>query len=103
MGLLLAASASCGSTGDATAYPTEVKEHKYWIEQVLPQCHSVAAQISMCIDKSVHTTAQSMNLTGDQLRSLFSQPLATAGGLPLLVPTATMTDSEDDEGESTRD
>ena len=57
----------------------------------------------MCIDKSVHTTAQSMNLTGDQLRSLFSQPLATAGGLPLHVPTATMMDSEDDEGESARD
>ena len=81
----------------------KVKEHKYWIEHVLPQCHSVAAQISMCIDKSVHTTAQSMNLTGDQLRSLFSQPLATAGGLPLHVPTATMMDSEDEEGESTRD
>ena len=37
-----------------------VKDHKAWISGVLPMCHQVATQISRCIDRSVHTTAQSM-------------------------------------------
>ena len=51
-------------------------------------------------DAFAHEVRQAM---AEQGRSLSSQPLATAGGLPLHVPTATMMDSEDDEGESTRD
>ena len=51
-------------------------------------------------DAFAHAVRQAM---AEQGRSLPSQPLATAGGLPLHVPTAIMMHSEDDEGESTRD
>ena len=75
----------------------KVKDHKEWILGVLPICHQVATQITRCIDKSVHTTAQSMHMTGDQLRAVFSQPLATVGGLPLHVPAPVSSDSEEED------
>ena len=75
----------------------KVKDHKDWISGVLPICHQVAAQITRCIDRSVHTAAQSMQMTGDQLRAFFSQPLATAGGLPLHVPEPQSSDSEGED------
>jgi len=75
----------------------KVKDHKEWILGVLPICHQVATQITRCIDRSVHTTAQSMQMTGDQLRAVFSQPLATAGGLPLHVPAPVSSDSEEED------
>ena len=75
----------------------KVKDHKEWILGVLPICHQVATQITRCIDESVHTTAQSMHMTGDQLRAVFSQPLATVGGLPLHVPAPVSSDSEEED------
>ena len=51
-------------------------------------------------DAFAHAVRQAM---AEQGRPLPSQPLATAGGLPLHVPTAIMMHSEDDEGENTRD
>ncbi len=52
---------------------------------ILPQCHALAAQLTLTVQKELQISEIKAGITADQLRASFSAPPVIAGGVLLLV------------------
>ncbi len=75
----------------------QVQHHKQWFTTILPQCHALAAQLTLTVQKEIQISAIKAGITADQLRAAFSAPPAIAGGALLLVPSPVAMSPIDEE------
>ncbi len=73
------------------------KYHKQWILNILPQCHVLAARLTLTVQKEIQAAAARAGMTADHLRAIFSVPPLTAGGTPIRVPAPQAMGSSDEE------
>ena len=74
-----------------------VKHHKQLILTILPQCHALAARLTLTVQKEIQVAAARAGMTADHLRAVFSVPPVTAGGTPIRVPSPEVMGSSDEE------
>jgi hypothetical protein len=74
-----------------------VQCHKQWSRTILPQCHALAVQITLTVQKELQMSAVKARMTAGQLRAAFSAPQATAGGVPIQTPSPVTMSSSDEE------
>jgi hypothetical protein len=73
------------------------QRHQQWFRTILPQCHALAARITLTVQKELQMLAVQTGMSAGQLRAAASASKVTASGVLLQAPSSTTLTSEDEE------
>jgi len=73
------------------------QRHKQWFRTILPQCHALAARITLTVQKELQMLAVQTGVSASQLRAAASASQVVAGGAFIQVPSPMTMSSEDEE------
>jgi hypothetical protein len=73
------------------------QRHKQWFRTILPQCHALAARITLTVQKELQMLAVQTGGSAGQLRAAAIAPQVVAGGALIQVPSPMTMSSEDEE------
>jgi hypothetical protein len=73
------------------------QRHKQWFRTMLPQCHALAARITLTVQKELQMLAVKTGVSAGQLRAAASASQGVASGALLQIPSPMTMSSEDEE------
>ena len=73
------------------------QRHKQWFRTMLPQCHALAARITLTVQKELQMLAVKAGVSAGQLRAAVCASQGVASGALLQIPSPMTMSSEDDE------
>jgi hypothetical protein len=73
------------------------QRHKQWFRTILPQCHALAARITLTVQKELQMLAVQTGVSAGQLRAAASASQVAASGGLLQDPSPMTMSSEDEE------
>ena len=75
------------------------QRHKQWFRTILPQCHALAARITLTVQKELQMLmlAVQTGVSAGQLRAAASASQGVASGALLQIPSPMTMGSEDEE------
>jgi len=73
------------------------QRHKQWFGTILPQCHALAARITLTVQKELQMLAVQTGVSAGQLRAAASASQGVAGGALIQIPSPMTMISEDEE------
>ncbi len=71
--------------------------HKQWFRTILPQCHDLAARITLTVQKELQMLAVQTGVSAGQLRAAASASQGVASEVLLQIPSPMTMGSEDEE------
>ena len=72
------------------------QRHKQWFRTMLPQCHALAARITLTVQKELQMLAVKAGVSAGQLRAAVCASQGVASGALLQIPSPMTMSSEDD-------
>ena len=73
------------------------QRHKQWFRTILPQCHALAARITLTVQKELQMLAVQAGVLAGQLRATASTSQVAASGVLIQAPSPMTMSSEDEE------
>ena len=73
------------------------QRRKQWFRTILPQCHALAARITLTVQKELQMLAVQTGVSAGQLRAAASASQVVVGGALIQVPSPMTMISEDEE------
>ena len=73
------------------------QRHKQWFRTMLPQCHALAARITLTVQKELQMLAVQTGVSAVQLRAEASASQGVASGALLQIPSPMTMGSEDED------
>ena len=74
-----------------------VQRHKQWFRTILPQCHALAARITLTVQKELQMLAVQVGMSAGQLRAAASASQVAASWVLIQAPSPMTMSSEDEE------
>ncbi len=73
------------------------QRHEQWFRTILPQCHALAARITLTVQKELQRLAVQTGVSAGQLRASASASQVVASGALIQIPSPMTMSSEDEE------
>ena len=73
------------------------QRHKQWFRTILPQCHALAARITLTVQQELQMLAVQAGVSAGHLRAAASASQVTASGVLIQAPSPMTMSSEDEE------
>ena len=89
--------AFCLNAGLRATMTVDFARHKQWFGTMLPQCHALAARITLTVQKELQMLAVKTGVSAGQLRAAASASQGVASGALLQIPSPMTMSSEDEE------